>query len=73
MSQNVFQQKTDEILEQCPRTVGIADDVAVFGKDKADHDANLHNLMKVATKNGLVFHNNNRSVLSNRKPLSTLS
>ena len=31
MSQDVFQQKMDQILEQCPGTIGIADDVAVFG------------------------------------------
>ena len=36
--------------------MGIADDVAVFGKDDKEHDANLHNLMKVAQKEGLVVN-----------------
>ena len=37
-------------------TMGIADDVAVFGKDEKEHDANLHNLMKIAQQEGLVFN-----------------
>ncbi|XP_014679079.1 PREDICTED: RNA-directed DNA polymerase homolog [Priapulus caudatus] len=34
VSQDVFQKRMDHILEQCPGTTGIADDVAVFGKSK---------------------------------------
>ena len=69
MSQDVIKQKMDQILVQCPETVGIADDdVAVFGKDEADHDANLHNLMKVVTK--MVWFSTATSVVSNRKKLS---
>ena len=56
VSQDIFQEKMDMILEQCPGTLGIADDVAVFGKDDADHDRNLHNLMCVAHKYGLIFN-----------------
>jgi hypothetical protein len=46
----------DMILEQCPGTIGIADDIAVFGKNEAEHDRNLHNLMIVARKYGLIFN-----------------
>ena len=56
MSQDVFQQKMDMILESCPGTLGIADDVAVFGRSEAEHDANLHNLMRVSREHGLVFN-----------------
>ena len=55
LSQDVFQERMDHILERCPGTMGIADDVAVFGKDEKEHDANLHNLMKIAQQEGLVF------------------
>ena len=48
MSQDVFQHRMDMILERCPGTIGIADDVVVFG--------NLINLMKVAEEEGLVFN-----------------
>ena len=44
------------ILESCPGTLGIADDVAVFGRSEAEHDANLHNLMRVSREHGLVFN-----------------
>ena len=56
MSQDVFQRKTDQILEECPGTIGIADDVAVFGKNEAEHGANLHHLLAVAKKHGLIFN-----------------
>ena len=56
MSQDVFQQKMDQILEQCPGTIGIADDVAVFCRTDEEHDQSLHNLMQVAAKSGLVFN-----------------
>ena len=56
VSQDAFQQCMDQILSQCPGTIGITDDVIVHGKDDKDHDQNLHHLMKVAQKCGLVFN-----------------
>ena len=56
MSQDLFQQRMDQIQEKCPGTLGIADDIAVYGKAKTEHDKHLHNLMKVARDNGLVFN-----------------
>jgi len=34
VSQDIFQEKMDMILEQCPGTTGITDDITVFGKDE---------------------------------------
>ena len=45
----------DFILEKCPGTVGIADDIAAHGSTEEEHDANLHNLMLVARQHGLGF------------------
>ncbi|XP_047484153.1 uncharacterized protein K02A2.6-like [Penaeus chinensis] len=56
MSQDVFQQKMDQILENCPGTIGIADDVVVFGKTEEEHDINLHNFFKIAKQKGLTFN-----------------
>jgi transposase InsO family protein len=56
VSQDVFQQRMDAILEKCPGCTGITDDVAVFGKNEAEHDRNLLNLMQVAREHGLVFN-----------------
>ena len=56
LSQDVFQERMDHIIERCPGTMGIADYVAVFGKGEKEHDANLHNLMKIAQQEGLVFN-----------------
>ena len=52
----MFKKRMDHILERCPGTMDIADDVALFGKDEKEHDANLHNLMKIAQQEGPVFN-----------------
>ena len=46
----------DQILEQCPSTIGIAEDIVVYGKTEAQHDKALHNLMAVGREYGLVFN-----------------
>ena len=56
LSQDVFQERMDCILETCPGTISIADDVDVFGKTEAEHGKHLHNLMRVALQHGLVFN-----------------
>ena len=56
VSQDIFQQAMDTILEQCHGVVGKADDITVFGKNKSDHDASLHHLFQTAEKYGLVFN-----------------
>ncbi len=62
MSQDVFQQKMDQILERCSGTVGIVDDVAVYGQTRREHDANLHNLRRVAAEEGLTFNSGKCSI-----------
>ena len=56
MSQDVLQQRIDQILEKCLGTHGIADDIALYGKTKLEHDKQLDNLIKVARDNGFVFN-----------------
>ena len=40
-SQDIFQKKMDQILEECQECIGIADDITVQGHAKAEHDAHL--------------------------------
>ena len=56
MSQDLFQQNMEMIVESCPGTVGIADDVALFGRSEVEHDAHLHNLIRVSREHGVVFN-----------------
>ena len=56
VSQDIFQQRMDMVLEQCEGAEGIADDVVVHGETEELHDKNLIQLMSVAEKNGLVFN-----------------
>ena len=54
LSQHVFQEFMDNILELCPGAISFADDVLVFG-----HDAILHHLKKTAREHC-------KNVISNR-------
>ena len=56
VSQDIFQQKLDFILEKCPGAVGIADDFTVHSPTEKEHDADLHYLMLVERQHGLVFN-----------------
>ena len=56
VSQDIFQQRMDSIIAQVPGCVGIADDIAVYGRTEQEHDANLWRLLEVAKKEGLVFN-----------------
>ena len=55
-SQDIFQWMMDQILECCEGVIGITDNVVVHGKDDAEHDRHLHNLMQVACEHGLIFN-----------------
>ena len=55
MSQDIFQARMDEILEDLPGMVGITDDVCVHGKDEEEHNWNLKALMDRAKETWLVF------------------
>ena len=56
MSQDVFMQRIDMILEKCPGTTGLIDDIIVYGKTKEEHDSNLYSLMRIARTEGLCFN-----------------
>ena len=56
VSQDIFQARMDEILEDLQGVVGIHDDVCVHGKTQEEHDRNLKALMDRAAKCGLVFN-----------------
>ena len=62
MSQDIFQLKMDQILEQVDRMVGIADDIAVYTKDDKQHHKVLHNLLRVIKEDGLVFNSGKRKI-----------
>ena len=56
MPQDVFMQRMDMIQEKCPGTIGLIDNVIVYGKMKGEHDSNLHNLIRIARTEGLYFN-----------------
>ena len=55
-SQDIFQKKMDQILEECQGCIRITDDITVHGCTEAEHDACLQNLMQIVHKYDLVFN-----------------
>ena len=56
MSQDVFQAKIDQTFEGCEGTIGIADDIVIFGKSEQDHNHHLHIMLARCRNTGLMFN-----------------
>ena len=46
LSSDVYQFKLDEIFEDIPQCVGIADDIMIFGYSDKDHDTTLYSVLE---------------------------
>ena len=55
-SQDIFQKKMDQFLEECTGCIRITDDITIHGCTEAEHDTHLQNLMWVACKYGVMFN-----------------
>ena len=66
MGQDMFQIQMDRILEQCPRVIGIHDDVIIYGYTREDHDANLINFLNVGQMEGLHLSSNELELCRDR-------
>ena len=53
LSSDVYQFKIDEIFQEIPQCVGIADDIVIFGYSDQDHDATLYSVLDRACKVGM--------------------
>lgn len=65
MSQDIFQFKIDETYRDCQGTIGIADDVTVYGKNDREHDIHLHETMERTRKAGIKL-NDEKCVIKTR-------
>ena len=52
----------DQITNRLPGIIAIHDDICVFGKTREEHDIHLLQLMKTASKIGLVFNSHKCSI-----------
>ena len=56
LSSDVYQYKVDEIFEDIPQCIGIADDIMIFGYNNHDHDATLYSILDRACDVGMKFN-----------------
>ena len=59
---DVFQMCMDQITNRLPGIIAIHDDICVFGKLREGHGTHLLQLMKTASKTGLVFNSHKCSI-----------
>ena len=62
MSQDIFTMHMDQITDRLPGIIAIHDDIFVYSKTREEHNTNLLQLMKTASKNGLVFNSHKCSI-----------
>ena len=62
MSQDVFQMCMDQITNRLSGIIAIHNDICVYGKTRKEHNTNLLQVMKTASKNGLVFNSHKCSI-----------
>ena len=53
LSSDVYQYKVDEIFQDIPRCVGIADDTVIYGYNDQDHDSTLYSVLDRAHEVGM--------------------
>ena len=58
LSSDVYQYKVDEIFEDIPQCIGIADDIIIFSYNDHDHDATLYSLLNRACDVDMMFNPN---------------
>ena len=56
MSQDIFQMWMDQVAHRLTGIVAIHDDICMYGRDMAEQDHNLLQLMKMTQGQGLVFN-----------------
>ena len=50
---DVFQERLDRVLALVPNTIGIADDIVIYGENEIEHDVSFITLCETARANGL--------------------
>ena len=68
MLQDVFQMRMNNITDRLPGIISMHDDICIFGKTKQEHDENLPQLMKTASKMALYLIPANTTSVNHKYP-----
>ena len=66
MSQDVFQMQMDKITDRHSGIIAIHDNICIYGRNTAEHDKHLLQLMKTASWLGLVFNSSKWSICKSK-------
>ena len=53
IASDIIQERLDKVLALVPNTIGIADDIVMYGENEIEHDASFITLCETARANGL--------------------
>ena len=53
IASDIFQERLDRVLALVPDTIGIADDIVIYGENETEHDASFFTSCETARANGL--------------------
>ena len=53
IASEIFQERLDRVLALVPNTIGIEDDIVMYGENEIEHDASFITLCETARANGL--------------------
>ena len=65
IASDIFQERLDRVLALVPNTIGIADDIVIYGENEIEHDASFITLYKTARANGLKLNAKKLQFMSN--------
>ena len=72
IASDIFQDRLDRVLALVPSTIGIADDIIMYGENEIDHDASFITLCKTARTNGLKLNASKLQFKSNSLDINSL-
>ena len=53
IASDIFQERLDRVLALVPNTIGIADDIVIYGENEIEHDSSFITLCETTRANGL--------------------
>ena len=72
IASDISQERLDRVLALVPSTIGILDDIIIYGKYEIDHDASFIMLCKTARTNGLKLNASKLQFKSNSLDINSL-
>ena len=72
IASDIFQERLDRVLALVPNTIGIADDIFIYGENEIEHDASFITLCETTRANGSKLNASKLQFKSNSLDINSL-